>query len=133
MRSDEGISLVETLVAIAILGIAVLAIVGALGVAAHSSSLHRAQADSEAGLRSAAEAIHAAPYKYCPLGGLYSTGGATAPARIHIAVVDVEYWNATGFQGHCPPEDSGIQRITLEATADGGVFSRALQVVKRRP
>jgi prepilin-type N-terminal cleavage/methylation domain-containing protein len=131
--SDTGFSLVESIVAIAILGIAVVAIVGALGTAASTTGLQARQADADAALRSGAEAIKSQPYVACPGVPAYSTAGTTLAPGMTVSLSSVEHWNGATFVAACPASDGGFQRVTLQADAAGGTFVRTLEFIKRRP
>lgn len=134
LSRDAGFSLVECVVAIAIIGISAAAIIGAIGTAARTSSFHRGQADVEAGLRSKTEAIKAEPYLPCPAIPAYTGGAAaTAPDRVTITVAAVEHWNGSAFQAACTALDAGFQRITLRALAEADRVDRTFEFVKRRP
>lgn len=129
---DDGLSLVETMVAVAIMGIAVVSILGGLGTATRSTSFNRAQSDSEAALRSAGESVKRQAYRACPDTTAYAVSDALPPTGVTVTVAKTERWNGTAFQDSCPNEDAGFQRITLRATSDAGRLVRDFQVVKRR-
>lgn len=59
---EAGETLAEVLVAVAILGIAVAALLGGIGASATGSDVHRKQATAETVLRGYAEAIEAASF-----------------------------------------------------------------------
>lgn len=62
---DSGFTLVEVVLAVVILGVAVVALLGGLFASVFGSNLHRSQADLDAALVTAEEAIKAAPYEPC--------------------------------------------------------------------
>lgn len=129
---DAGFSLVECLITVALLGMSIVAIVGALGTAAATSGVQGRQAEADAALRNAAELVKSQAYLACPTPPTYSVTGATPSTEITIAIEQVEHWNGSSFQDACPVLDGGFQRITLQATA-GGNFERDLEMIKRRP
>jgi type II secretory pathway pseudopilin PulG len=130
---DEGMTLVESLVSLSLLGLAIVAILGALGAAATTSGLQSRQADADAALRSAAELVKSQPYDACPAAPTYGVAAASNAPGLTLAIDSVEHWNGSNFQPACPVLDGGFQRITVRASAAGGSFERTLQFVKRRP
>lgn len=130
---DAGFSLVESLVTIALIGIAIVGIMGALGTATTASDLQARQADADAALRSGAELIKSQAYVACPLVPSYDPSSATTAPQMTVTLVSVEHWDGSAFQSACPVTDGGFQRITIEAASTGGTFERSLQFIKRRP
>jgi type II secretory pathway pseudopilin PulG len=61
-RSDRGETLAEVLVAVAILGIAISALLAGIGASATGSDVHRKQAQGEVVLRAYAEAVENASF-----------------------------------------------------------------------
>ena len=129
---DAGFTLVESLVAIALLGLSVVAILGAIGTAASTTGLQARQADADAGLRSGAELVKSQPYVACPAIPAYDPSQATTAPDLELTAT-VEHWDGSSFVGSCPLVDGGFQRVTVTATAANGAFTRSLQVIKRRP
>ena len=64
-RGEHGFSLVESVVAVAVLGIIVSAMVGGMATSIATSSIHRQQSTANAAMVSTAETIKAAPYASC--------------------------------------------------------------------
>ena len=137
-RSERGETLIELLVAVAILGIAAVAILGALMMSIRTSVVDRNAASGDAYVRSFAEAIQsyvdanniqpcataASTYKAVPVTGL--------PASYSKAV-SVQSWNGSTW-GACTAD--GIQRLDLTVTTPGDAEHRAdetLTVVLRQP
>lgn len=129
---DGGFTLVESLVAIALLGLSVVAILGAIGTAASTTGLQARQADADAGLRSGAELVKSQPYVACPAVAAYDPSQATTSPDLTLTAT-IEHWNGSTFVASCPVVDGGFQRVTVTATAANGAFTRSLEVVKRRP
>lgn len=140
-RGDAGETLVELIVAVAILGIAAVAILGGLMLSVKSSDLHRKQATGGAYVRSFAEAIQnsidlSGGYKSC--GSAPAAYGAVPvpglPAGYSTEVTTIQSWSATGW-GACTAD--GIQRVDLVVrSGDTDPTRRAeetLTVVLRRP
>ncbi len=62
-RGDDGLTLIEVLVTVVILGIAFVTVVGGMAVSIAGSDMHRKQATSQTVLRNLAESLKAAPYQ----------------------------------------------------------------------
>jgi type II secretory pathway pseudopilin PulG len=137
MSADErGETLLELLIAVAIMGIAVVAIVGGIGVGVLMSDVHRKQATAGTSARDFGEAIEnqvagggyvpcAAPAKYAAPAGYASPTGFTS------SVAAVRYWSAGAWASTCGA-DSGLQQVTVQvASADGRASERLVVVVRR--
>jgi len=132
---DTGETLIELLVAIVILGIAVVAILGGIVVIVESSTLHRKQAQSQNWLRSWAEQISAATYNDCAAAGGFSLPSPSLPSGFTPTVTAVQYWTGTSFSNSCA-SDQGIQKVTLRVAVANGLypgFTQSLDVVVRKP
>src|SRR5687767_7063174 len=93
-KTEEGTSLVEVLLAVAILGIAFAALLGGMSTSAIASGIHRKQATAETVLRSAAEAVKAHPYQDCGNPATYEAAADTAAVTGFVpTVTEVRYWN----------------------------------------
>lgn len=136
---DRGETLVELVVAVAILGIGAVAILGGVMLSAKTSTVHRNEATGGAYVRSFAEAIQnyvdANGYPAC--GSAASVYGGVAvpdlPGGYTKAVTSVESWNGAAW-GSCTA--TGIQRIGLRIRTTGDAVHRAdetLTVILRRP
>lgn len=147
---DEGESLIELIMAVAIMGITVVAIVGGIATTILMSDVHRKQATAGSYVRSYAEAVSAYVASGTPASEAnfeaespdYSPSrvGFTAPAGGFIAsVTSVRCGevDSDGF-GDCP-SGSGVQQVTLNlASADSDAdglrrASESLVVVVRKP
>jgi type II secretory pathway pseudopilin PulG len=147
MRRDRGESLVELIVAVAILGVAVVAIVAGLGTSVLMSDVHRKQATAGVAVRDYAEAVenavvaggyvtcanadghdYAAPAGFAVLSG-YSRSAVAGPLGQPLA-----YWNGSGWQTTCPASgDTGLQQLTLQVASSDGRASEKLVLVVRKP
>lgn len=128
-RPDAGFSLVELMLAVAILGISALAIVGGMMTSIQVSDLGRRQAEGQTQVRAFAEAVAGAPYSTCATS--YAT--SYAPPAGYGTSMTVAYWDGTSsFTSTCPT-DTGLQRVTLTVTADDGRGSESVAIAKRRP
>ena len=135
--NEEGETLIELLIAVAIMGIAVVAIVGGIATTILMSDIHRKQATAGAYLRDYAETLQGS-YTSCtsgapdyaallaePVGGQFTAPTAT-----------VTYWDTVSrsFSGSsCPPTDPGLQQVTLTLASADSRASESLVVVLRQP
>ena len=145
---EGGYSLAEVLAALIVLGVAITAVVSAMGASFTMSDVHQKMVTDDAILQSYSERLNAATY--VPCADASTVGYSPAGVNLELAnwpgysasVVSVEYWNGAtpiGFSppGSCPA-DLGLQRITLEAHSstrlNGGPprgGNRQLQILKR--
>lgn len=138
-RDDRGETLVELVVAIAILGIAAVAILGGLMVSIQSSVMHRNDASGGAYVRSFAEAIQTEVdnhgYQTCAnaQAGYAGVPVRDLPSGYTTSVTAVHSWNGSAW-GPCTAD--GIQRLDLKVSTTGDALHRAdekLTVILRRP
>ncbi len=138
-RDDRGETLVELVVAIAILGIAAVAILQGLMVSIQSSVMHRNDASAGAYVRSFAEAIQTDVdnhgYKTCAnaLSGYTGVAVPQLPSGYTKTVTAVQSWTGSTW-GPCTSD--GVQRLDLRVTTAGDALHRAdekLTVILRPP
>jgi type II secretory pathway pseudopilin PulG len=141
-HDDRGESLLELLVALAIMGIAVVAIVGGLVTSILMSDVHRKQATAGSTLRDYAEAIETAvgkptsAYTACATTAAYaSPTGFTAPSGFTARVTAVKFWNdaTLAFGSPAPCVDGGVQRLSLQVSSSDGRASETVNIVVRKP
>lgn len=149
-NEESGWTLVEVLVAVAIVGIAFAAILGGFSTSVMASDIHRKQAGAEDLLVSAAEEIKVKDYVLCTAAPSASLGpytltapaalpaGFTAPPKIE----KVELWTGTAWtpwwtsgaasyvSGACVV-DPALQNVTLSVSSADGRASERVSVVKR--
>lgn len=143
-RSEAGTTLIELLVAVAIMGIAFVTILGGIGTAIIGSDYQRRDATSGVVLTSAAEKIVAdtMPYKPCAQPADYQDP-TPSPSGFIVAVNEVLFWDgvsdgASRFVALSPcaaTADKGIQLIKLTLTPPAGPRANDvefLEVVKRQ-
>jgi type II secretory pathway pseudopilin PulG len=140
-RSEDGATLVETLVAVVILGIAAVAILAGLQLSVAASDIHRKQTNSGAAVRSYAESIEnyldaSANYVRCAGANAYSPAvvGYTVPAgqSVQQAAAQPLAGDGSVAGGACPGADQGIQRLRLSVSSADGRATETLTVVVRR-
>lgn len=136
---EQGETLVELMVAIAIIGIAAVAILSGLLLSVKASTVHRNQATGGAYVRSFAEAIqnHVDANGYTACGsaaGVYQgVSVPDLPSGYTKAVANLQSWTGSAW-GACTAD--GIQRVQLTVTSTGDASHRAVEtltVVLRRP
>jgi type II secretory pathway pseudopilin PulG len=139
---DRGDTLVELLVSIAIMGIAGVAIFGALLTSVKVSDYHRKQASAGAYVHNFAEALTtfvATGYKQCATKTDYTpaTLSYTAPAGFTASTTSVAYWiisSSTWVTTGCTSSnDSGVQQVSIQVASNDGRATESLQVVVRQP
>ena len=143
---DEGETLLEVLIAVAIMGIAVVAIVGGIATSILMSDIHRKQATAGAYVRNYAEAVVAYVAAGTPASNANFDAGSspdysalavgfTAPAGGFVASVSsVLCWNDAGtkFVSSCAAA-SAVQQVTLNIASSDSRASEALLVIVRKP
>lgn len=144
--SDDGFTLVEVLITIALMSVAFVAILGSLGTLIATGSTHRAVTTGEVAVRDLAEFVKAddsVPYTACDAGPLAAyaqkvNDDFTAPSGFTATVSSVDYWqgDALGtFNATCPAPDQGAQVIRVSVTGGRGgrTATQSVDVVKRAP
>ena len=140
MQADRGETLVETMIAVVLLGMLAVGIVAGLGTNLRVSTADAQIAGSEAVLRSYAQAWDAQPYAACTSSANpypAQPTGFTAPSGYTASLVaPVQTWNGTSGSSsnaifvNCPATDSGLQALTLKVTSAGGP-NQTLTITKR--
>ena len=156
-RPEAGDTLIEVLISIAILGITITALLGALVTTITSASEHRSLASLDTVLRSYAEQLKydvqlqpganswftqcatvSSPTTSPPQYEGHTITPANQPPNVNYSVVilGIKYWNdsTNTFDATCgvPDDQSQFQLVTLQATAPNGVVE-PLSVGLREP
>ena len=133
LAADRGETLLELVVALAILGLAVVAIVGGLSAALTLTDVHRKQAAAGVAVRDYAEAMQTAVatghYTAC---AVPSPVNYTPPTGYAKSVVSIRFWNGSAWQPSCTT-DIGLQRVTVEVKSTDQRAVERLDVVLRKP
>lgn len=146
-RRDDGLSMVEVLVAVVLLGTAVVAILGALRTSVKASALNRDHANAHAWLQTATDVLYGAPREDC------GTIAASREPEVRAAYQDIVrttvnpegwpaanievvgpvlFWDGTQAYGSVCYDDAGInlQLVTLQVRAPDGRIVESVEVVK---
>jgi type II secretory pathway pseudopilin PulG len=131
-RTDAGESLVELLVSIGIMGIAVTAILGGLGMSSSASATHENLAKAQNLLRDWAETLTYSASCPSPVINPF-----TVPTGYTKNSPTFQFWDdaARNFSGSCTAS-TGMYRVTLSITPTGGQgagIAQTLAVTMRRP
>lgn len=144
VRHEGGETLVETLLAVMLLGILATGIVGAMASTVTVSDFDAQQSGAETVLRSYAEAWDRTTYATCTANqstnpyGSTPPSGFTAPSGYTATVSSVTFWNGTStapavFGATCPGGgDVGLQSLALQVTPNRGP-AQSLTIQKRKP
>jgi len=133
--ADDGVTLLEILIAMSIMGVAVVAIMAGLGTGIRTSAQHRAQATAGTLLASAAEAVKGFDFDdTCPATYAVTASDVTLPVGwpiTTIAITGVRYWDGSAFTGTCTAGHK-LQEVTIVVTSPPDiVVSEQVAVVKR--
>jgi type II secretory pathway pseudopilin PulG len=138
LTDDSGETLLELIIAVAIMSIAVVAIVGGLFTSVLLSGAHRKQATAGALARDYAETIEnaVAGGGYVACAGADSYPAYSPGSGFTASVTRVEYWTGSTWSTNCSP-DTGLERLTLQVASTDGATSHgaaeAITVVIRKP
>lgn len=130
-----GVSLLEVLIAVALVSLTVLALATAFLTLVRTNDATASQQEADHAASNYAESLKAAEYQPCTTTATPAYGTDPSlwnpPSGVQVSVVDVEYWDpATGaYVGSCPTADGGTQRLTLRAEYRDR--ERQAQIVKR--
>jgi type II secretory pathway pseudopilin PulG len=133
----RGASLIELIVAVALLGIAVVAVMAGLGTSVVVSDVHRKQATAGAEVRNYVEQLH--NLVTADAGGYVDCAGTTSyspsysvPTGYTKSITAVGYWTGTAWSATCGI-DTGLQKITLQVASSDGRATETLDIVIRKP
>jgi hypothetical protein len=147
---EDGETLAELMVAIAILGIAIVTIVGSMAAAIGLSSLHRRQASAATVLVAAADAVKSKPYVACTTATApdYSLGNADvefppgfSASNVtvgNVRMVTIDPTSGAATTGACPGIDTNVQVVTVTVSKaaskgyiEGSDTAVSVDVIKR--
>ena len=135
-RSQTGATLVEVLIALALVGILVLALASGMLTLIKTSTETTKQQQVELALGSFTESLKSGPYTKCAAlvaGSPYpnTTDWVPPQSSMTASLVKIEYWDksSTSFVAACPASgDQGTQRLTVQVNLEDR--SSTAQVVK---
>jgi type II secretory pathway pseudopilin PulG len=137
MRGERGESLLELVVAIALMGVAIVAVMSALTTTVLLSDVQRKQATAGVVVRDYAEALqqYVAAGHYVGCASSYSVPGFVVPEGFAAKVVagSVQYWSIGAAWLPLCLLDSGLQRVRVSVASTDGRASEFVYVVLRRP
>lgn len=140
---DRGETLIEVVLAIAILGITIVAIMGGMVTTVLGSDIHRKQSVATTVLTGSAEVLKmpATTFEPCAnetsAGYLAAVNAVNRPAGWPAPVITaLSYWDGTAFQSTCYDKAAfgrllRLQQITLTVSSPDGRSVETLAVVKR--
>jgi prepilin-type N-terminal cleavage/methylation domain-containing protein len=128
-RTRSGFSLVETMMAVALLGVIIVAVLSAFSSVAIATSQHSRATSLDRLVRSDAEFIKRQAYiPKPPPAGVY----ANLASPGYAFAVQVLYYNPGGGTFLATNPDVGLQQIVLTVTAPGGA-TETVRFLKVRP
>jgi prepilin-type N-terminal cleavage/methylation domain-containing protein len=137
LGSEAGVTLVELIITVAIVGVAITAILLGMITSIKASALHRKEATADTVLRDAAEAVVDPQqiYQNCASLGSYSLTSVPFPSGYSVSVTAIQFWkkdNPATFSSTCPNPDPGLQLVTIVARSADGQATETLTVAKRK-
>lgn len=138
---ERGDTLIELLVAVVVMGIAVVAVSGGIAVSVRMSDIHRKQTQAGVYIRDFAEAVEnavqASPSAYaaCAPAGTYDAYYTIPGAGFTVAApTPVRYWDsATSAFGTTCTTDAGVQQLSLRIDSTDTRVSETLVIIIRKP
>jgi prepilin-type N-terminal cleavage/methylation domain-containing protein len=135
LRGDEGMSLIEVMVATVILGIGVVGLLSGLAFLFTATNRHRDVASANTELSRAMEVV--ADPKQTPFDascGAAATYQATARAQVgndRVNVDAVQVWSGGGWAPCGATPDLPLQQVAIRVAAADGSGDLSMSVVKR--
>jgi type II secretory pathway pseudopilin PulG len=133
---ERGESLLELVVAIALMGVAIVAVMAGLTTTVLMSDRQHKEATAVATVRNYAEALqnYVANGHYVACATTYAVPGFAVPEGFTATVVSgsVQYWTGAAWLPLCLP-DRGLQRVRVSVASTDGRAAQTLDVVLRKP
>jgi hypothetical protein len=143
-RRDEGVTFLEILVAIVLLGTVVVGILAAMRTGVLASSTAQEAAKVETALLNASDRVSRAPLRCAPDGYVAYVEAAIAgwdgEGEASVSVSHLQYDSTAGafadadwVPGPCPGVgQSQVQRVTIVITGPNREVTRSMDVIKSR-
>jgi hypothetical protein len=138
LRRERGSILIEALVSSALLGVALVALIGTVSSLSVAGRIAEEQASAQAALRGQVARLKAVPYQ---INGDYSAWLDPVPAGLTRARPIVEWWNSNNTlpcekdSDPCwqltPDALVGLQRITVTYSSGSALSLASVQFLKR--
>jgi type II secretory pathway pseudopilin PulG len=133
---ERGESLLELVVAIGLMGVAIVAVMSGLTTTVLMSDVQRKEATAGTTVRAYAEALqkYVADGHYVACASSYAVPGFVPPDGFTARVVSgsVRYWTGALWLPLCLP-DRGLQRLRVSVASTDGRAAESLDVVLRKP
>ncbi|TDD60100.1 type II secretion system protein [Kribbella antibiotica] len=133
---ERGESLLELVVAIALMGVAIVAVMAGLTTTVLMSDIQRKEATAVSTVRNYAEALqsYVANGHYVSCATTYAVPGFAVPEGFTAKVVSgsVQYWTGALWLPLCLP-DRGLQRVRVSVASTDGRAGQTLDVILRKP
>jgi type II secretory pathway pseudopilin PulG len=131
---DHGDTLIEVLIAIAVVAATAAALIGAVLTSITASSEHRSLAVDNAVLSSYVETVENAVQRqpgpmFTACGSTYSVAPQSLPTGYNVGISSIKYWNGAGYDSTCPASNN-LQLITATVTSPTQVSSSVSFVVR---
>jgi Tfp pilus assembly protein PilV len=128
MSDERGESLLEVMIAVAILGIAVVAIMAGLTTSILMSDIHRKQATAGAYVHDFAEAIQAS----VAAGNYLTCASASNYSSVAVPTFPSSGFSKSVVSSSCP-FGSDVQQLTLQVSSDDSRATERLVIFVRKP
>jgi len=139
---ERGESLLELLIAVVVMGVAVVAIMAGITTSILVSDMHRKQATAGAAVRTYGELIEnyvaGVGYAGCAAASTETAGpyaatavGFTVPSGYSVTVSVATSWNGTNWVA-CT-SDGGYQKVTVRVASGDSRAAEKVDVILRKP
>ena len=136
-RRDQGATLTEIMVSVALIGVLLAALLGAVRASIQSSSIAFSGAEVETVLLNASDRVSRAPqlcdYEAYVDAAALSEGWDVATTSVSVEELVANTGNPSDWQPQSCPADVSpfdVQRVTITASNPDGSITRTLTVVK---
>ena len=131
---ERGETLLELVIAIALMGLAIVAVMAGLTTTVLLSDVQKKEATAGTLVRSYAEALQqfVAGGHYVACASSYVVPGFAVPEGFTAKTGSVQYWTGGLWLPLCLP-DRGLQKVRVSVASADGRASEYLDVVLRKP